>query len=148
MALILSKLALFLALMLFIMAPSTLEARELALNPGRDLQARLFLGIGEGGEAEGGLVNCWNSLVELRSCTNEILLFFLNGESYLGLDCCRAIRVITHHCWPSMLTSLGFTAEEGDILRGYCDASPSAPLPPAVPSPALAPEGVINEKNI
>ncbi|KAK9110518.1 hypothetical protein Sjap_018578 [Stephania japonica] len=139
MTLILSKLALLLAPVLFVMATSTLGARELALKPSQDLQARLFLGISEGGDAEGGLVNCWNSLVELRSCTNEILLFFLNGESYLGLGCCRAIRVITHHCWPSMLTSLGFTAEEGDILRGYCDASPSAPLPPAVPSPALPP---------
>ncbi|GAY49343.1 hypothetical protein CUMW_118400 [Citrus unshiu] len=29
---------------------------------------------------------------------------------------------------PAMLTSLGFTAEEGNILRGYCDAS-SAPSP-------------------
>ncbi|GAY40636.1 hypothetical protein CUMW_053480 [Citrus unshiu] len=27
---------------------------------------------------------------------------------------------------PAMLTSLGFTAEEGNILRGYCDVS-SAP---------------------
>ncbi|KAK1300695.1 Egg cell-secreted protein 1.1 [Acorus calamus] len=49
---------------------------------------------------------------------------------YLGLGCCRAIRVITRQCWPSMPTSIGFTAEEGDILRGYCDATTSAPPPP------------------
>ncbi|WMV26776.1 hypothetical protein MTR67_020161 [Solanum verrucosum] len=63
---------------------------------------------------------CWNALFELKSCTNEIILFFFNGESYLGKDCCRAIRTITYNCWPSMLSSVGFTAEEVDILRGYC----------------------------
>ncbi|KAI3894512.1 hypothetical protein MKW92_030331, partial [Papaver armeniacum] len=36
-----------------------------------------------------------------------------------------AIRIITRECWPSMLASVGFTAEEGDILRGYCDATHS-----------------------
>ncbi|XP_071913945.1 egg cell-secreted protein 1.1-like [Coffea arabica] len=66
---------------------------------------------------------CWESLFELRSCTGEVILFFLNGETYLGPSCCRAIRTIEHHCWPSMLGSLGYTAEEGDILRGYCDAA-------------------------
>ncbi|OAY74051.1 egg cell-secreted protein 1.2-like [Ananas comosus] len=92
------------------------------------LEARLQ-GVG------GGLVDCWNALLELRSCTNEIVLFFLNGESYLGYDCCRAIRTITLHCWPSMLTSLGFTAQEGDILRGYCDAEAAAAPPPFAPLP-------------
>ncbi|KAG0498517.1 hypothetical protein HPP92_003208 [Vanilla planifolia] len=61
-------------------------------------------------------------MTELRSCTSEIILFFLDGESYLTLDCCRAVRVITHSCWPTMLSALGFTAEEADVLRGYCDA--------------------------
>ncbi|KAK9157303.1 hypothetical protein Scep_003877 [Stephania cephalantha] len=60
MALILSKLALLLALILFVMGPSTSEAQELALNPDRNLRARLFLCIDEGRVAEGGLVNCWN----------------------------------------------------------------------------------------
>ncbi|KAI3833629.1 hypothetical protein MKW98_021539 [Papaver atlanticum] len=46
-------------------------------------------------------------------------------QMYLGIECCRAIRIITPECWLSMLTSVGFTAEEGDILRGYCDASHS-----------------------
>ncbi|GAY31804.1 hypothetical protein CUMW_286360 [Citrus unshiu] len=31
-------------------------------------------------------------------------------------------------CGPAMLTYLRFTAEEGNILRGYCDTS-SAPFP-------------------
>ncbi|KVH98614.1 egg cell-secreted protein 1.2-like [Cynara cardunculus var. scolymus] len=77
----------------------------------------------------GGLMECWNALLELKSCTNEIILFFLNGDSYLTMECCRAIRIITYGCWPSMLTSLGFTSEEGDILRGYCGG---APLPQPV----------------
>nr|CAD1826514.1 unnamed protein product [Ananas comosus var. bracteatus] len=70
-----------------------------------------------------GMKQCWDSLVELRSCTGEVILFFLNGETYLGPSCCRAIRVIEHHCWATdvLLASLGFTAQEGDILRGYCD---------------------------
>ncbi|KAG8383419.1 hypothetical protein BUALT_Bualt04G0010800 [Buddleja alternifolia] len=37
----------------------------------------------------------------------------------------RAIKVIERDCWPAMLGSLGYTTEEGDILRGYCDASDS-----------------------
>ncbi|MED6108429.1 hypothetical protein PIB30_023836 [Stylosanthes scabra] len=88
------------------------------------------------------VVNCWDSLLELKSCTNEIVLFFLNGESHLGQDCCHAIYVLTRNCWPALLTSLGFTVEETDILRGYCDAAANnstdhdsapafAPLPPA-----------------
>ncbi|GAY64326.1 hypothetical protein CUMW_232670 [Citrus unshiu] len=58
--------------------------------------------------------------MELKSCSNEI--------ADIVLDCCCAIDIITCNCWPAMLTSLGFTAEEGNILRGYCDAS-SAPSP-------------------
>ncbi|WOG82176.1 hypothetical protein DCAR_0101338 [Daucus carota subsp. sativus] len=73
---------------------------------------------------------CWDSLFQLHSCTSEVILFFLNGETYLGQSCCRAIRIIEHDCWPSMLGSLGFTSEEGDILRGYCDASNSTVSPP------------------
>ena len=59
--------------------------------------------------------------------SNEIVVFFLNGQTDIGPDCCRAISIVTHHCWPAMLTSLGFTAEEGNILRGYCDAEASVP---------------------
>ncbi|KAL3527929.1 hypothetical protein ACH5RR_012585 [Cinchona calisaya] len=84
---------------------------------------------------------CWESLFELKSCTGEVILFFHNGETYLGQSCCRAIRIIEHQCWPSMLGSLGYTTEEGDILRDYCDASddgddsgrnPRLPSPPHV----------------
>lgn len=83
--------------------------------------------------------NCWESLFQLQSCTSEVILFFLNGETYLGPDCCHAIHIIEHHCWPSMLGSLGFTSQEGDVLRGYCDDasnSSSAHLHPPPPDAA------------
>ncbi|WOL09598.1 egg cell-secreted protein 1.4-like [Canna indica] len=89
------------------------------------------------------LMQCWNSLMELRSCTGEVILFFLNGEAYLGPSCCRAIRVIEHRCWAAeiMLQALGFTPREGDVLRGYCDAEapPARSHPPPPPPPAQAP---------
>ncbi|XP_010250947.1 PREDICTED: egg cell-secreted protein 1.4-like [Nelumbo nucifera] len=132
----LNKLAVVLAVWwLMVIGISTAGARQLRLQPGYNLAARL-----EGGE--GGIADCWTALLELRSCTNEIILFFLNGEAYLGLDCCRAIRIITRQCWPSMLNSLGFTAEEGDILRGYCDATASPPTPRVV-SPVQSPSGLV-----
>ncbi|XP_021761740.1 egg cell-secreted protein 1.1-like [Chenopodium quinoa] len=67
-------------------------------------------------------VDCWASMFELQSCTGEVIQFFYEGETYLGPNCCLAIRVIEHHCWPNMLATLGFTSEEGDILQGYCDS--------------------------
>ncbi|KAI3974237.1 hypothetical protein MKX01_011653 [Papaver californicum] len=73
----------------------------------------------------------------LQSTGGEIILFFLNGETRLGSSCCRAIHVIQHSCWPAMLGSLGFTQEEGDILRGYCDAAANdndSVRPPSPPS--------------
>ncbi|KAM7514293.1 hypothetical protein LguiA_003876 [Lonicera macranthoides] len=84
--------------------------------------------------------NCWGSLFELQSCTGEIILFFLNGETYLGPGCCRAIRTIEHECWPTLLGSLGYTSEEGDILQGYCDASGDT-VPPHAASAAAAAGG-------
>ncbi|KAH9763162.1 Egg cell-secreted protein 1.4 [Citrus sinensis] len=90
------------------------------MKSGYDLATRL--------EASEGLTECWNTLMELKSCSNEIVIFFLNSQADIGPDCCRAIDIITCNCCPAMLTSLGFTTEEGNILRGYCDAS-SAPSP-------------------
>lgn len=93
------------------------------LSTKQTLAARLKLDDEEGSSA------CWDSLYRLQSCTGEVILFFLNGETYLGPSCCKAIRTIGHDCWPNMLGSLGFTSEEGDVLRGYCDASVSNPTP-------------------
>ncbi|KAL5974536.1 hypothetical protein ACLOJK_031202 [Asimina triloba] len=99
----------------------------------QDLLARLdAAGNGTGSSYS----DCFIALLDLRSCTGEIVLFFLNGETYLGPDCCRAVHVIARQCWPSMLTSIGFTVEEGEILLGYCDAS--SPPPPALGGPVAA----------
>lgn len=73
--------------------------------------------------------SCWDALFELQSCSSEVVLFFLNGETHLGSNCCTAIRTIEQHCWPSMLGTIGITSEESDVLRGYCDAT--APPPAA-----------------
>ncbi|KNA17221.1 hypothetical protein SOVF_081780 [Spinacia oleracea] len=75
-----------------------------------------------GGGSSSTSVNCWASMFELQSCTGEVIQFFYEGETYLGPGCCRAVRVIEHHCWPNMLATLGFTSEEGDVLQGYCDS--------------------------
>ncbi|KAJ7956956.1 egg cell-secreted protein 1.1-like [Quillaja saponaria] len=107
------------------------EAREVfMMNNINNIAARL--------ETSGGLVDCWNALAELKSCSNEIVLFFINGQADIGPDCCRAIEIITHNCWPAMLSSLGFTAEEGNILRGYCDAAASAPAVAPSPTPGVS----------
>ncbi|KAI3889402.1 hypothetical protein MKX03_027044 [Papaver bracteatum] len=74
-----------------------MEVPAVIRYPGHNLAARINADDGA------GMVECWNALYELRSCTNEIILFFMDGEIYLG-----------------------FTAEEGDILRSYCDAPHSA----------------------
>ncbi|CAK8565517.1 unnamed protein product [Lathyrus sativus] len=65
--------------------------------------------------------NCWESLFKLQACSGEIITFFINGETYLGNDCCKAIRVIGHDCWPKVVSSLGFTNLETYTLEGYCD---------------------------
>ncbi|GAV60767.1 Prolamin_like domain-containing protein, partial [Cephalotus follicularis] len=101
-------------MLLCLIATST-ATRDVPIEPGYFKGVRL--------EDSGGLVECWNALMELKSCTNEIVLFFINGQATIGPDCCGAIGTITRRCWPTILTSLGFTAEEGNILRGYCDAS-------------------------
>ncbi|MCL7043852.1 hypothetical protein MKW94_019852 [Papaver nudicaule] len=146
MALINGKLFLVFVISALIANTATvISARNLATTVhypiGHNLADRIN---GEDGGA--GMTECWSALYELRSCTNEIILFFMDGEMYLGIECCRAIRIITRECWPSMLTSVGFTAEEGDILKSYCDAPHSAPpssspvtmLPPTQ-TPALSP---------
>ncbi|MCL7044742.1 hypothetical protein MKW94_029613 [Papaver nudicaule] len=88
-------------------------------------------------QSNGSYSECWDSLTKLQACTGEVILFFLNGETQLGRSCCNAIHIIQHNCWSAMLGSLGFTEEEGDILRGYCDATADV-LPPPSPIVPLA----------
>ncbi|GMH12412.1 hypothetical protein Nepgr_014253 [Nepenthes gracilis] len=76
--------------------------------------------------------NCWVLLTQLQSCIGEVIQFFYNGETHLGTECCHAIHVVQHSCWPAMLGALGFTPEESDVLRGYCDAEQSAPSTPLI----------------
>lgn len=72
---------------------------------------------------DGETLDCWGSLYELQPCTGEVITFFLSGETYLGPNCFQAIKIIQHECWPTLLGSLGYTTEEGDILEAYCDTT-------------------------
>lgn len=121
----------FLTILLLTITLSTISNPTEARSFSPNLEARL---------QSNGLIQCWDSLIELRSCTGEIILFFVNGETYLGPSCCRAIGVIQHQCWAAdaMLSALGLTAEEGDVLRGYCDASEEQNYAP-VSAPQIAP---------
>ncbi|PON48955.1 Prolamin-like domain containing protein [Parasponia andersonii] len=83
--------------------------------------------------------NCWDSLIQLQSCSGEVILFFLNGETYLGPSCCQAIRIIGQHCWPAMFGTIGFTTEETDVLQGYCDEEAAHSSPPTLPQPPSSP---------
>ncbi|XP_073153862.1 egg cell-secreted protein 1.4-like [Henckelia pumila] len=109
-----SNLLLVILSLCFLASSTTASARNLGLKT--SLSTRLKL-------ADDGSSACWDSLLELRACSAEVVLFFLNGETHLGASCCNAIRIIQHQCWPSMLGSLGISTEESDILRGYCDAT-------------------------
>ncbi|KAM3200672.1 egg cell-secreted protein 1.2-like [Capsicum annuum] len=91
---------------------------------------------------QGSIVECFNAFGEIKSCSNEIIAYFTIGTIDVDLPCCQAISVITHHCWPSMLTSLGFTLEQTNILRGYCDATHNVSSnygPAPSPSPLVLP---------
>ncbi|CAI0555206.1 unnamed protein product [Linum tenue] len=76
-------------------------------------------------KAAAGLADCWGALVEIKSCSGELFqYFFSDGRVDIISDgCCRAVSIITHSCWPAMLDSVGFTAQQAHLLRGYCDAA-------------------------
>ncbi|KAL2551496.1 Egg cell-secreted protein 1.4 [Forsythia ovata] len=114
-----------------VMARSVFSARQFVpLIPGFNLQARL--------EANGNTLDCWTALTEIRLCSNEIIAYFMNGAIDISTTCCQAISLITHQCWPAMLSTLGFTPDETFILRGYCDASGSSSAKTGpVPSPLV-----------
>ncbi|KAH0976408.1 hypothetical protein GBA52_026127 [Prunus armeniaca] len=71
----------------------------------------------------------------------------LNLAARLNLDeessncwdsfCCEVIRTIEHQCWPVLLGTLKFTAEETDVLKGYCDEADHVKSPPSNP-PSLS----------
>ncbi|OWM63990.1 hypothetical protein CDL15_Pgr012031 [Punica granatum] len=108
------KLVLFAILLASLSCQSVVGARTTPEGSKSDLVARLRLDDQQS-------PSCWESMFQLQSCTGEVIMFFLNGETYLGPKCCDAIRTIEHDCWPNLLGTLGYTTEEGDILEGYCD---------------------------
>ncbi|XP_041989954.1 egg cell-secreted protein 1.1-like [Salvia splendens] len=111
------------ALMVAMLAsPLMISARNLESRSRSSLAARLKV-------AEEVPSTCWDALLELQSCSGEMVMFFLNGETQLGENCCSAVKVIERQCWPSMLGTLGITAEESNVLRGYCDAAAAGPPP-------------------
>ncbi|KAE8680704.1 egg cell-secreted protein 1.4-like [Hibiscus syriacus] len=111
---------------------SVASARQLSSSgkPGHTLAARL--------DDNRGFAECWNALNELKSCTDEIILFLVKGQTDIDSECCRSIEIVTRSCWPTMLASLGFTSEESNILRGYCDASPAPDPVASADAPTLA----------
>ncbi|GAU32604.1 hypothetical protein TSUD_71520 [Trifolium subterraneum] len=115
------------ALVIIALVPSTfmVESRQLS-KPSNlmSLEERL--------KVSGEPSNCWESLFKLQACSGEIVTFFLNGETYLGNGCCKAIKVIGHDCWPNVVASLGFTNEETYTLEGYCDEVEDARSPPVL----------------
>ncbi|KAG2313450.1 hypothetical protein Bca4012_028005 [Brassica carinata] len=107
--------------LMLMLASSTVTSRPLmkptvglgAPSPSTSLVYRLRL------DEETGY--CWDSLMQLQHCSGELILFFLNGETYIGPGCCSAIRSVGRKCWTTMIGVLGFTPQEGDVLQGYCD---------------------------
>ncbi|XP_010034720.2 egg cell-secreted protein 1.1-like [Eucalyptus grandis] len=132
-----AKLFIFLLILASSYSAITTEAgRAISDHNPASLAARLK--VAENGSDSS---HCWESMFQLQACTSEVILFFLNGETYLGPGCCQAIRTIEHQCWPNLLSSLGYTTEEGDILEGYCDAAETLDPPPA---PVVPNKGVPN----
>ncbi|TKY51425.1 Egg cell-secreted protein 1.1 [Spatholobus suberectus] len=61
-------------------SPSSTNATLISAESHSSLVAQLKL--------DGKLANCWDKLFELQACTDEVITFFLNGETYLGPSCC------------------------------------------------------------
>ncbi|CAI9109108.1 OLC1v1008863C1 [Oldenlandia corymbosa var. corymbosa] len=115
---------LFFILSLLLAISQTFSAR--VLNSTYD---DVFEGVGDGISTNGGSstttssLECWDALSEVTSCSDKIYAYFTGGKADIGPYCCRAINVITHNCWPAILTALGFSTDQTFVLRGYCDAS-------------------------
>ncbi|XVF37204.1 hypothetical protein REPUB_Repub19eG0126300 [Reevesia pubescens] len=59
---------------------------------------------------------CWDSLIQLQSCTGELIMFFPECRRNLLrprlLPYCITVRAIAQQCWPTIIDALGFTPEE------------------------------------
>lgn len=93
------------------------------------------------------IFKCWNTIISINSCGNDIVGFFVRGKiDHISKPCRESIKLISLKCWPKLLTALGVTPKECSILIGFCDpwASPSetpfvppSRVPPASPNKAL-----------
>ncbi|KAJ0242101.1 Egg cell-secreted protein 1.5 [Hirschfeldia incana] len=91
----------------------------------------------------GNLIECWNAALELKSCTDEIVKFFIsrNGTAEpdvsagIDKDCCGAIVLVGKECWSVMFTSLGLTTMEGNMLSEYCGIQAEKSILSPSPSP-------------
>ncbi|KAL9659683.1 hypothetical protein QQ045_022350 [Rhodiola kirilowii] len=129
----------FTLLVLSSMFASNVSAtRSHTIHDTNSLSSRL-----QGNGSTAGYWDCWNALMEIRSCSNEIVSFFLNENMDLGESCCKSISIITHNCWPNMLSSLGFTAAEGNVLSSFCDKGNVPTIAPAA-SPSQSVDVVNN----
>ncbi|CAN8251601.1 unnamed protein product [Cochlearia groenlandica] len=122
----------------------TLMITILLLTEARNLQTTTTAETADHSGA-GNLMDCWNAALELKSCTEEIVKFFLsrNGTTEPGVyggidkDCCGAVGLIVKDCWAVMFTTLGLTTMQANNLVEYCDflAEKTEELSPS-PSPA------------
>ncbi|PQP99944.1 egg cell-secreted protein 1.1 [Prunus yedoensis var. nudiflora] len=67
------------------------------------------------------------------------------SSRHVSVSCCEAVRTIDHQCWLALLGTLGFTAEETDVLKGYCDEADHVKSPPANPP---SPPSIHDPRNV
>ncbi|KAL3626337.1 hypothetical protein CASFOL_029886 [Castilleja foliolosa] len=143
-----SKCIFFLLIVTSFMArfSSTRELPFIPLIPGLNP-----IGLDHGPQVKDDALDCFSALYKIKSCSNEIVDYFSKGSIDITRPCCEAITLITHHCWPALLSTLGYGPDQIGILRGYCDAvAPDGvfgPIPSPfgpVPSPFGLPLDVVN----
>ena len=103
-------------------------ARDLPIKPGYKTASTF--------QIDGAQATCLHLLMGMNYCTSEIVDFFSGSQSNIGSGCCRSISSISKNCWPSTLTSFGFTADVHNKLKDHCAAASS---------PAEAPAAVLAE---
>ena len=107
----------------FLMHNAPTAARNLCISTDNDTNSSvldLATRLQASSTNDTNTTDCWTALSNLRTCSNEIVGFFLNGYTEIDAPCCDAIEVIVHHCLPSMLSVLGYSVEEGNLLAAYC----------------------------
>ncbi|KAL6576076.1 hypothetical protein OROHE_000547 [Orobanche hederae] len=125
---------------LMVRISSSRETPFLPLIPGLNP-----IGTHHGPEVKDKALDCFSALYKIRSCSNEIVDYFSKGSIDISRACCEAITLITHHCWPAVLDTLGYGTDQISILRGYCDAvAPDGGILGPVASPYGQPSPIVN----